>query len=106
MYAIISDGSHQHRVEEGQLLEVERHTDLAPDATTVVFDRVLFVGGLEDGSRIGQPLVEGARVTASVVGEVKGEKLIIQKRRRRKHYSLKKGHRQKYLHVKVEKIEV
>ena len=106
VYAIISNGSHQYRVEEGQVLEVELNKELPEGAETMVFDRVLFVGDLEDGSRIGQPVVAGASVTASVTGEVKGPKLTIQKRRPRKNYSLKKGHRQKYLHVKIEKIEV
>lgn len=105
MYAIISDGSHQYRVEEGQVLEVERK-DLPEDAETFVFDRVLFVGGLEDGPRIGQPAVEGVKVTASVLGEFKGKKITIHKRRPRKYYQLKKGHRQKYLRVRVDKIEI
>jgi len=105
MYAIINDGSHQYRVEEGQILEVERK-DLPEDTETIEFDRVLLVGDVEDGPKVGQPTVEGAKVTAKVLGEVKGDKLVIQKRRRRKHYRLKKGHRQKYLRVKVDKIEV
>ena len=104
VYAIISDGSHQYRVEEGQTFEVQRK-DLEEDAKTIEFDRVLMVGDIEDGPKIGQPVVEGAKVTATILGEVKGDKLIIQKLRRRKGYSLKKGHRQKYLQVKVEKIE-
>ncbi len=105
MYAIISDGAHQYHVEEGQVFEVQRK-DLPDDAKTVEFDRVLFVGDIEGGPKIGQPVVEGAKVTASVLGEIKGEKVIIQKHRRRKGYFLKKGHRQKFLQVKVEKIEV
>ena len=56
--------------------------------------------------RVGQPLVEGAKVTASVLGEFKGQKLVIRKYRPRKNSAIKKGHRQKYLRVKVEKIEV
>ncbi len=104
MFAIISDGSHQYRVEEGQLLDIERK-DLAEDAKTIDFDRVLLVGGTEDAVRIGQPTVEGAKVVAAVVEEFKGDKLIIQKRRRRKGYRLKKGHRQRYLRVKIDKIE-
>ena len=104
MYAIISDGPHQYRVEEGMILEVERK-DLPEDASTYEFDRVLFVGDLEDGPKVGQPTVDGAKVTAAVMAEVKGPKLTIQKHRPRKYYRLKKGHRQKYLRVKIEKIE-
>ena len=105
MYAIISDGSHQYKVEEGQVLEVERK-DLPDDAKTVEFDRVLLVGDVDGGPKIGRPVVEGAKVTAAVLGEIKGEKITIQKHRPRKNYQLKKGHRQKYLRVKIDKIEV
>ena len=104
MYAIISDGAHQYRVEEGQILELQRR-DLPEDAKTIEFDRVLAVGDIEEGARIGQPVVEGAKVTASVMGEFKGEKITIRKRRPRKNYQLKKGHRQRFLRIKVEKIE-
>ena len=105
MYAIISDGAHQYRIEEGQVLEVQRK-NLPENAETIEFDRILLVGDLEDGPRIGQPVVEGAKVTASILGEIKGDKIVIQKQRRRKGYQLKRGHRQKYLQVKVDKIEV
>lgn len=104
MYAIISDGAHQYRFEEGQVLEVERK-DVSEEAKTVEFDRVLLVGDGEDGPKIGHPLVEGAKVTATVLGEVKGKKITIQKLRRRKNSRVKTGHRQKYLRIKVEKIE-
>ena len=105
MYAIINDGAHQYRVEEGQVLEIERK-DLPEDTKTIEFERVLMVGNVEDGPKVGQPIVEGAKVTASVLGECKGDKITIHKRRRRKNYKLKRGHRQKYLRIKVEKIEV
>ena len=104
MYAIISDGAHQYRVEEGTVLDVERK-DLADDATTIEFDRILMVGDHPDGVKIGRPVVEGAKVVASVIGEHKAPKIDIRKFSRRKGYSLHKGHRQKYLQVKVEKIE-
>ena len=106
VYAIISDGAHQYRVEEGQILQVERKPALPGDAKTLEFERVLLVGDVEDGPRVGQPLVEGAKVSASVLGEIKGPKITIQKLRRRKGYRLKKGHRQRYLHVRIEKIEI
>ena len=104
MYAIISDGAHQYRVEEGQVFEVQRK-DLPEDAETFEFDRVLMVGDLEEGPKIGQPVVEGAKVTAAVLGEIKGNKIIVQKFRRRKKYAVKQGHRQKYLQLKVQSIE-
>jgi large subunit ribosomal protein L21 len=104
VYAIINDGAHQYRVEEGQLLDVQIRPDLPEDAATVEFDRVLFIGDLEGGPKIGRPTVEGARVTASVVQPFLGDKIVIQKFRRRKNYALKKGHRQRYLRVRVDKI--
>lgn len=103
MYAIVNDGSHQYRVEEGMIFEIQRR-DLRDDPKTIEFDRVLMVGG-EGGAKIGQPVLQGARVTASILGEIKGDKLITRKQNRRKGYKLKKGHRQKYLQVKVEKIQ-
>jgi large subunit ribosomal protein L21 len=105
VYAIISDGNHQYRVEEGHFVDVERK-ELPPDARTMEFDRVLFVGDREGGPRIGQPVVPGAKVIASVLGETKGLKITIHKHRRRKNYKLKKGHRQTYLQLRIDKIEV
>jgi large subunit ribosomal protein L21 len=105
VYAIIGDGSHQYRVEEGQVLEVQLH-DLPEGTERIEFDRVLFVGGGLEPARIGRPTVEGAKVVAAVIDEIKGRKIDIQKFRRRKGYSVKQGHRQRYLQVCIEKIEV
>jgi len=105
VYAIISDGAHQYRVEEGQLVAVQRK-ELAEGATQVEFDRVLMVGDCDGGPRIGQPVVAGAKVTAAVVGEFKDDKIDIRKHRHRKGYNLRKGHRQKLLQVRIEKILV
>ena len=103
MYAIISDGGFQYKVQEGLEFEVQLR-DLAGDAKTIEFDRVLMVGGLGEEPQIGQPVVAGAKVIASVLGEIKGDKQVIQKFARRKGYHLKKGHRQRYLRVRVDKI--
>ncbi len=103
MYAIINDGAHQYRVEEGKVFEVQRK-DLDEDVKTFEFDRILLVGDVEGGVQVGRPVVEGAKVTATVIGELKGPKLTIQKHRRRKNYALKNGHRQKFLQVRVDKI--
>lgn len=105
MYAIISDGGFQYRVQDGLEFEVQLR-DLPADAKTIEFDRVLMVGDLPDGPQIGQPTVAGARVIASVMGEIKGDKQIIQKFARRKGYHLKKGHRQRFLRVRVDKIAI
>jgi large subunit ribosomal protein L21 len=103
VYAIIEDGSHQFKVEEGQIFEVQRR-DLDDGQSTVDFDKVLLVGG--DGeAKIGQPYLAGAKVTASVINpDLKGEKIVIQKFKRRKGYARKTGHRQHYLRVKVDSI--
>ncbi len=103
MYAVINDGAHQYKVTEGQIFAVQTR-DLPEGAKTVEFDRILMIGDCEGGPKIGKPAVAGAKVTASVVDEFKGPKLQIRKHRRRKGYDLRKGHRQQYLRVKVEKI--
>lgn len=103
VYAIIEDGSHQYKVQEGDTLDVQRH-DLEEGQETIEFDRVLLVGD-EGGPKIGQPYLEGAKVRATIAGEIKGDKITIYKQRRRKNYRRKQGHRQRYLRVKIDKIE-
>lgn len=105
VYAIISDGGFQYLVRDGVEFALQLR-DLPPDAKTIEFDRVLMVGDLPEGPQIGQPVVSGARVSATVLGEFKGDKQIIRKFARRKGYQLKKGHRQRYLRVRVDKITV
>lgn len=101
MYAIIADGGRQYKVEEGQTLEID-YREVEPGAE-LVFDRVLAIGDGEN-FRLGRPTVEGARVTASVVGDTKGQKIYIQKFRRRKTTEKRTGHRQKYVKVLISKI--
>lgn len=101
MYAIISDGNRQYRVEEGQELLVNYRE--AKPGDQVSFDRVLAVGGNGD-TKLGLPLVEGASVTAEVIGPEKGEKLVIQKMRRRKNFRKKTGERHIFTRVRVAKI--
>lgn len=103
MYAIISDGSHQYRVQEGQRIEVQLK-ELAEGEKEITFDRVLLIGDVEGGPKVGAPTVPGAKVSATLVRELKDDKIHIQKFRRRKGYSLKKGHRQKMLEVQIDKI--
>jgi large subunit ribosomal protein L21 len=105
MYAIIADGSRQYKVEEGQILNLD-YRDL-PAGETVTLDQVLLVGGGgADDLKLGKPLVSGASVTAEVVGVKQGDKLYIQKFRRRKNYRRRTGHRQLYTQVKINKISV
>jgi len=101
MYAIIADGGRQYKVEEGQELEIDLRDAAAGDQIT--FDRVLTISS-EEGVKVGQPVVEGASVTAEVLAEVKGDKLYVQKFRRRKNSKRRTGHRQRYTKVRVSSI--
>ena len=101
MYAIISEGGRQFKVEEGQEFDID-YRDLAA-GEQVTFDRVLAFRN-EDEFKVGQPTLEGASVTAEVLSVVQGPKLVVQKARRRKNYRRKTGHRQLYTRVKISKI--
>jgi len=101
MYAIIADSGRQYKVEEGLELEVDFRD--AEAGSSIDFDQVLALS-TESGLKIGKPTVAGAVVTAEVVGETKGEKLTVQKFRRRKNSRRRTGHRQKYTKVRISKI--
>lgn len=103
VYAIIEDGAHQYKVQEGDTFEVQRR-DLADDQATIEFDRIVMIGNGAD-TKIGQPYVDGAKVIARIHGEIKGDKIDVIKFRRRKNYRRKMGHRQRYLRVTVDKID-
>jgi large subunit ribosomal protein L21 len=103
MYAIISDGNRQYRVEEGQELVIN-YRDV-PAGEKISFDQVLAVGGDGD-TKLGLPTVKGASVAAEVLGPVKGEKIVIQKMRRRKNFRRKTGERHIHTRVRVGKINV
>lgn len=97
MYAVIRTGGKQYRVSEGDRVRVER---LPGDVgQTVEFDEVLMVGG--EKVSVGAPLVSGARVSAEIVGQGRGKKIIVFKIKRRKSYRRKAGHRQHYTELKV-----
>lgn len=102
MYAIFLDGGRQYKVSEGQQLDLDYRE--VPKGGEIKFDRVLAVAG-ENGCQLGSPNVAGASVSAEVVGVMLGEKLVIQKFRRRKTYRRKNGHRQMYTRVRISKIE-
>ena len=101
MYAIIKDGGHQYRVEQGQVIRVQRREVEA--GSTLTFGEVLLLG---DGSsvKVGAPNLSGASVEGKVVGEAKGAKIVGMHFRRRTRYRRKFGHRQKYTVVRIEKI--
>ncbi len=100
MYAIISTGGKQYKVEEGDVLRVEKLDAKADDKYT--FDEVLLVGGRS--VKVGNPTVEGASVDATVVAEGKAKKVTVYKYKPKKGYHKKNGHRQQYTEVKIDKI--
>ncbi|GAB6138377.1 50S ribosomal protein L21 [Halanaerobaculum tunisiense] len=102
MYAIIKTGGKQYRVKEGQELEVEKLDVEAGD--TVAFDDVRVVSTAE-GLEVGQPTVDGAKVTAEVVEQTKGDKIIIFKYKAKTNYRKKQGHRQPYTKVRIKSID-
>lgn len=103
MYAVIASGGKQHRVQVGEVVRVEKLE--AEPGESVVFDRVLVVGG-GDSARIGRPAVEGARVRATVVGHGRGPKTLVFKWKRRQHHIRHRmGHRQAFTAVRIEAIE-
>ena len=100
MYAIIENGSKQYRVKEGDIIEVE----LLKEEKTVTFNNVLL---FQDGSKvqIGTPYLKDFSVTGAILEQIQGPKVIAFKYKRRKNYRRKKGHRQKYLKIKITKIK-
>ena len=102
MYAVIKSGGKQHRVVEGEVLKLEKLE--AETGATISFDDVLLVGEGES-VKLGQPVVEGAKVSAEVVAHGRHEKIKIIKFRRRKHSMKRAGHRQWYTEVKITAIE-
>ena len=105
MFAVIEDGSHQHRVQEGDLLSVDYRSDTEVGAT-LKFDQVLLANG-GGASIIGAPIIEGASVEGEVILDVdKGPKLEVQKIRRRKNSRRHTGHRQKFTRIKFTAINV
>ncbi|MCL1914990.1 MAG: 50S ribosomal protein L21 [Eubacteriaceae bacterium] len=103
MYAILKTGGKQYRVQEGDIINVERLNPLAEDNEEVTFNEVLFVADGEH-TEIGCPYVEGAKVQARVVENGKGEKIIVFKYKAKKDYRRKKGHRQPYTKLEITSI--
>ena len=103
MYAIFEDGSHQYRVKEGDQILIDRRPSEPDDE--LEFTKVLLVAGQEGKDPvIGAPVIEGAKVVAKVMKEVKGKKLVIQKFRRRKNHRRKTGHRQRHTLIQISSV--
>jgi large subunit ribosomal protein L21 len=108
MYAIFKSGGKQHRVSEGTTLKLEKLFDgkssnPAEIGSSIEFNEVLMVAD-GDKAKVGNPLISGALIQATVVAQARHAKIRIVKRRRRKHYEKQTGHRQYYTAVKIEKI--
>jgi large subunit ribosomal protein L21 len=101
MYAIIETGGKQYKVQEGDVVFVEKLA--AEEGSVVTFDKVLAVSR-EGALNVGSPLVEGASVSAKVLGHGKEKKVIIFKYKAKKNYRKKQGHRQPYTKVQIDKI--
>jgi large subunit ribosomal protein L21 len=103
MYAVVATGGKQYKVEEGDILRVEK---LPGDVgSEVAFDKVLVLSDGED-VKIGQPEVEGATVHGQILAQGKSKKIIVFKYKRRKRYRRKQGHRQPFTAVRIDRIEV
>lgn len=102
LYAIIKTGGKQYKVAEGSEVIIEKLD--AEEGSSVTFEEVLAVGEGEE-IKFGRPLVEGAKVTGSVVKNGKGPKIRIFKYKHKTNYRRRQGHRQPFTKVKIEKIE-
>ena len=102
MFAIVSIAGQQFKVEEGQQIFVHRLA--ANEGDAVSFDTVHLIDN--DGKvTIGVPNIQGAKISASVLGHLKGDKVIVFKKKRRKGYRKKNGHRQQFSKIKIESIK-
>ncbi len=100
MYAIIATGGKQYKVEEGDIIRVEK-LGVEP-GETVTFDQVLVIRDAD--TKVGNPSIDGASVTATVLDEGKSKKVIVYRYKPKTGYHKKNGHRQPYTQVKIEKI--
>jgi large subunit ribosomal protein L21 len=101
IYAVIEIGGKQYKVAPKQTIEVDRLG--VPEGETVELDRVLFIGGDGD-TLVGNPIIKGAKVVATSLGEAKGEKVIVFRYKSKVRYRRKRGHRQTYTKILVNEI--
>jgi large subunit ribosomal protein L21 len=101
-YAIVEDGGKQYKAVEGETIEVDRFASEVGDQ--VDLERVLLIAD-GDEVKVGTPLLEGAKVQATVVSQIKGPKVVVFKYKPKKRYRVKTGHRQRYTQLKIEAIQ-
>jgi large subunit ribosomal protein L21 len=101
MYAVVATGGKQYKIKEGETLRIEKVDGNVGEAFT--FDQVLMVA---DGEKlaVGQPMVQGASVSAHIVEQGKSKKILVFKYKRRKRYRRKQGHRQPFTAVRIDNI--
>lgn len=102
MYAVFRTGGKQFRAEPGSRLRIPT-LDVAP-GDSVVFDEILLAGDGEEKVQVGTPMVDGASVKAEVLRHGRGDKVIVFKRKRRKGYRKKQGHRQNFTEIRVDEV--
>ena len=102
MFAIVSIAGQQFKVEEGQELFV--HQLEASDGDSLSFDQVHLIEK-EGNVTVGKPVIKSASVNATVLGKQKGDKVIVFKKKRRKGYQVKNGHRQQFTKIKIDGIK-
>jgi large subunit ribosomal protein L21 len=102
MYAVLATGGKQYKVQEGEVLRIEKLT--GEIGSQVAFDQVLM---LSDGEnvKVGQPVLEGVQVKGHIIEQGKHKKILVFKYKRRKRYRRKQGHRQPFTAVKIDAIE-
>ncbi|MBN2804791.1 MAG: 50S ribosomal protein L21 [Deltaproteobacteria bacterium] len=101
MYAVVATGGKQYRVNEGDRVKVEKL--VGDSGAKVVLDQVLMLGDGEK-SKIGAPLLAGAKVEAEIVDQGRGKKIVVFKFKKRKKYRKKQGHRQSFTELRITKI--
>ena len=101
MYAIVEDSGTQIKLQKGDVVDIDLRD--AEDGSTMTFDRVLAVGDVSGTApaKLGLPYLTGATVTARVLGEADGPKVLVGKYKRRKGYRTTSGHKQHYIRIEV-----
>ncbi len=104
MYAVIETGGKQYRVSKGDVIEIERAALADEKKAAIRFERVLMVAG-DKGVQVGDPVIGGAKVTGKLLDEIRGQKVMVFKKKRRKGYKRTRGHRQELMRVEIQKIQ-
>jgi len=104
MFAVVNISGKQFRVTEDDTLFIPYHAE-AKEGDTLQFNEVLLVADQQD-VKVGRPHVEGAVVSGEVLQHVRGDKILVFKKKRRKRYKVKRGHRQKYTQIRISSLSI